>query len=184
MAALSASTALQLTRASSPELDQTPSVFRHNRIEVLKTVLAQTRQGPARHAPSGGVAATSAAMIAASLRCSRANGFWIATESVGALCEPGNTPILVSGSLGLVGSVQLVTGNRRLLTASTSGGSAAYRTIPPVRDDDALLPDVDAHREFLDLDVAATAPLGGDPEAGLRAPPMRRGNTGGDFECG
>jgi hypothetical protein len=45
-----------------------------------------------------------------------------------------------------------------------------------------LLPDVDAHRDFLDEDVAATAPSGAEADAGTAAPQW--GNSGGGFDGG
>ena len=57
------------------QLDQAPAVFRQNRVEAFGTVLPQARQRAALVTPhQAGVADNVAATIAASLRCSRANG--------------------------------------------------------------------------------------------------------------
>ena len=77
------------------QLDQTPSVFRHNRIEVFRAVLAQARQRPALVTPhQAGVAdnVCSNDCRQFALLSRQRHSPWIATESVGVLCEPGNRP--------------------------------------------------------------------------------------------
>ena len=61
----------------------------------LGAVLAQARQRPAFVAPhQAGVADPSAATIAASLRCSRANGIpYIASQNVRVRRQSGNRPM-------------------------------------------------------------------------------------------